>query len=179
MISICDGQIVLATGLFNEGFKPAMDIGLSVSRVGGLAQTAAMRKVTGRLRIDLAQYHEMARFVKFGAEVDQATLEQLRRGERELEVLKQAAHDTLPLEREIVLLYAAVNGYMDQVPLERARAFETGLYEHMDQQHPDVLKTIRETGDLPEATERRLAGALTAFRDGFLQEPAAAVKAGG
>ena len=179
VISICDGQIVLDTGLFNEGFKPAMDVGLSVSRVGGLAQTAAMRKVTSRLRIDLAQYHEMARFVKFGAEVDEATLEQLRRGERELEVLKQDAHDILPLEREIVILYAAVNGFMDQVPLEQTRSFEARLHEYMDQHHPDVLKTIREIHDLPEDADKQLAGALRDFRDGFVREPAAAPQASG
>jgi F-type H+-transporting ATPase subunit alpha len=98
VISICDGQIFLDSGLFNEGFRPAMDVGLSVSRVGGMAQTRVMKKVAGRLRIDLAQYHEMAQFVKFGAEVDQATLDQLTRGEREREVLKQELHNPLTLE---------------------------------------------------------------------------------
>jgi F-type H+-transporting ATPase subunit alpha len=168
VISICDGQIVLDTGLFNEGARPAMDVGLSVSRVGGLAQTAAMRKVAGRLRIDLAQYREMARFVKFGAEVDEATLVQLRRGERELEVLKQEAHAPLPLEREVVILYAAVNGYTDDVPVERVRPFEAQLYDFMERRHPEVLATIRETGDLPAGTEERLRGALRDFHDAFL-----------
>jgi F-type H+-transporting ATPase subunit alpha len=168
VISICDGQIVLDAGLFNEGSRPAMDVGLSVSRVGGLAQTPAMRKVAGRLRIDLAQYREMARFVKFGAEVDEATLAQLKRGERELEVLKQDAHVPLSLEREIVILYAAVNGYTDDVPVERIRLFEAQLYGFMERKHPDVLATIRETRDIPAAAEERLRSALHEFHDAFL-----------
>jgi F-type H+-transporting ATPase subunit alpha len=168
VISICDGQIVLDSGLFNEDSRPAMDVGLSVSRVGGLAQTPAMRKVAGRLRIDLAQYREMARFVKFGAEVDEATLAQLRRGERELEVLKQGAHEPLPLEREIVILYAAVNGYTDDVPVERIGRFEVELYDFMEAHHPEVMTAIRETGDLTAAIEERLGAALRDFHDGFL-----------
>lgn len=168
VISMCDGQIFLDMGLFNEGFRPAMDVGLSVSRVGGMAQTPAMRKVAGRLRIDLAQYHEMARFVRFGAEVDEATLQQLKRGERELEVLKQDAHAPLPLEREIVILYAAVHGYTDDVSLDQLRRFEQQLYEVMDREHPEVLAAIRDTKDLSAETEARLEEALTSFRHVFL-----------
>ena len=178
VISICDGQIMLDNGLFNEGSRPAMDAGLSVSRVGGLAQTAAMRKVAGRLRIDLAQYREMARFVRFGAEVDQATLAQLRRGERELEVLKQDAHTPLSLEREVVLLYAAVRGYTDEIAVDQLRLFEERLYDVMDRQHPNVLAAIRATRDLSADTEARLDQALTAFRDAFLAEHATARVAG-
>lgn len=170
VISICDGQIMLDTGLFNEGSRPAMDAGLSVSRVGGLAQTAAMRKVAGRLRIDLAQYREMARFVRFGAEVDEATLAQLRRGERELEVLKQDAHTPLSLEQEVVLLYAAVRGYTDPVAVDQLGRFEQQLYQVMDRQHSELLAVIRETGDLSAETEARLGAALTAFRDAFVAE---------
>jgi F-type H+-transporting ATPase subunit alpha len=167
VISICDGQIFLDMGLFNEGFRPAMDVGLSVSRVGGMAQTPAMRKVAGRLRIDLAQYHEMARFVRFGAEVDEATLQQLKRGERELEVLKQDAHAPLPLEREIVILYSAVNGYTDDVPVDQLRRFEQQLYDVMDREHSQVLAAIRDTKDLSADTEARLNEALTSFRGAF------------
>jgi F-type H+-transporting ATPase subunit alpha len=170
VISICDGQVVLDSALFNEGFRPAMDVGLSVSRVGGMAQSPAMRKVAGRLRVDLAQYHEMARFVRFGAEVDDATLMQLRRGERELEVLKQDAHVPLSLEREIVILYAAVQGHTDDIPLERLRTFEARLYDFLDRQHPEVLATIRDTADLSADTEARLTEALTSFRDAFIKE---------
>jgi F-type H+-transporting ATPase subunit alpha len=167
VISICDGQIVLDTNLFNEGTRPAMDVGLSVSRVGGMAQTPAMRKVAGRLRIDLAQYHEMARFVRFGAEVDQATLQQLKRGEREMGILKQKAHMPLPLEREVVILYAAVHGYADDVPLDRLSEFEQRLYDFLERDHPDALATLRETRDLPPALEARLQKVLTEFRDVF------------
>ncbi|HVY60249.1 MAG TPA: F0F1 ATP synthase subunit alpha, partial [Planctomycetota bacterium] len=160
VISICDGQIFLDTALFNEGFKPGMDVGLSVSRVGGMAQSPAMRKVAGRLRIDLAQYHEMARFVKFGAEVDPATLAQLRRGEREVELLKQDAHAPLPLEKEIVTLYAAVNGHTDAIPLDRVRGFEAELHAFMERRHPDILAAIRDTRDLTADVEARLEAAL-------------------
>ncbi len=174
VISICDGQIVLDARAFNEGVRPAMDVGLSVSRVGGMAQTPAMRKVAGRLRIDLAQYDEMARFVKFGAEVDAATLQQLRRGERERELLKQGAHDPLPLEKEIVVLYAAVNGYADDVPLEAVRAFEEELHAFMDRSHPDLLAELRAAPDLTASLEQRLRAVLGAFRDAFVQARQAA-----
>ncbi len=170
VISICDGQIVLDAAQFNEGFRPAMDAGLSVSRVGGMAQTPAMRKVAGRLRIDLAQYGEMARFVRFGAEVDAATLAQLRRGERELELLKQDAHAPLPLELEVVGLYAAVNGYADEVPVAEVRRFERELYAFVERRHPDVLAGIRETRDLAPALELRLRSALAEFRQAFARE---------
>jgi F-type H+-transporting ATPase subunit alpha len=178
VISICDGQIFLDTRLFNEGTRPAMDAGLSVSRVGGMAQTPAMRRVAGRLRIDLAQHEEMARFVKFGAEVDAATLRQLRRGERELELLKQDAHSPLPLEKEVVTLYAAVNGYVDDVPVERVRAFESGLHAFLDRERPDLLASIRDTRDLPSEVEGRLREALTAFHHSFVAAEEAAGGAG-
>jgi F-type H+-transporting ATPase subunit alpha len=179
VISICDGQIFLDTALFNDGFRPAMDVGLSVSRVGGMAQSPAMRKVAGRLRIDLAQYHEMARFVKFGAEVDDATLQQLKRGERELELLKQDMHSPLPLEHEIVVLYAVVNGYTDDFPVDRLRAFEARLLEFMEREQPDVIALIRSTRELSMETEGRLAAALAAFRAAFAGETVAAEKATG
>jgi F-type H+-transporting ATPase subunit alpha len=179
VISICDGQIVLDTGLFNEGFRPAMDAGLSVSRVGGMAQTPAMRKVAGRLRLDLAQHGEMARFVRFGAEVDEATLRQLTRGERELELLKQDAHAPLPLEKEIVSLYAAVNGYVDGVPVERVRSYERELHAFMEREHADVLADIRDTRDLSRGLEERLRAALAGFQDAFASNLPAARKASG
>jgi F-type H+-transporting ATPase subunit alpha len=179
VISICDGQIFLDTALFNDGFRPAMDVGLSVSRVGGMAQSPAMRKVAGRLRIDLAQYHEMARFVKFGAEVDDATLQQLKRGERELELLKQDMHSPLPLEHEIVVLYAVVNGYTDDFPVDRLRAFEARLLEFMEREQPDVIALIRSTRELSMETEGRLAAALAAFHAAFAGETVAAEKATG
>ncbi|MGE5174421.1 MAG: F0F1 ATP synthase subunit alpha [Betaproteobacteria bacterium] len=170
VISICDGQIFLDAGLFNEGFRPPMDVGLSVSRVGGMAQTRAMKKVAGRLRIDLAQYHEMAQFVKFGAEVDQATLDQLTRGEREREVLKQDQHAPLSLEKQIIILYAAVNGYLDAVPLERVKTYEDELLAFMDARYADVLRSIGELKDLSEDTEKNLEQAMSRFTQDFLRQ---------
>jgi F-type H+-transporting ATPase subunit alpha len=173
VISICDGQIFLDTGLFNEGFRPAMDVGLSVSRVGGMAQTRVMKKVAGRLRIDLAQYHEMAQFVKFGAEVDQATLDQLTRGEREREVLKQDQQTPLSLEKQIVILYAAINSYLDAVPAEQIKAYEEALFGFMEAQYPVVFQSIGELKDLSEETEKILVQAVNRFTRDFLRQRAA------
>jgi F-type H+-transporting ATPase subunit alpha len=176
VISICDGQIFLDAGLFNEGSRPAMDVGLSVSRVGGMAQTRVMKKVAGRLRIDLAQYHEMAQFVKFGAEVDQATMDQLLRGEREREVLKQDQHNPLSLEKQIIILYAAVNGYLDAVPVEQVKAYEAALFTFMESQYPTVLTSIDELKDLPEDTEKILVQAISRFTRDFLQQRTASAE---
>ncbi len=170
VISICDGQIFLDAGLFNEGSRPAMDVGLSISRVGGMAQTRVMKKVAGRLRIDLAQYHEMSQFVKFGAEVDQATLDQLTRGEREREVLKQDQHNPLPLEKQIVILYAAVNGYLDAVPVEHVMAYEEALFTFIASQYPAVLPGIGELKDLSEDAEKILMQAVSRFTGDFLRQ---------
>ena len=167
-ISICDGQIMLDTSLFNEGFCPPMDPGLSVSRVGSMAQTPAMKKVAGRLRIDLAQYEEMAQFVKFGAEADEATLEQLTRGERERELLKQDQHAPLSLEQEVAVLYAAVNGFVDPVPLLELHRFEQEFLAFMEARHPSVLAEIRDSKDLSPATEDALSEAATRFVRDFL-----------
>jgi F-type H+-transporting ATPase subunit alpha len=156
VISICDGQIVLDTGLFNEGFRPAMDAGLSVSRVGGMAQTPAMRKVAGRLRIDLAQYHEMARFVRFGAEVDAAGA--TRRGERELELLKQDMHTPLPLTTKSWCCTRPCTG--TRTTCSWTPAFEARLLEHMAREHPEVMALIRNTGTSP----RRWKGACCCAR---------------
>ena len=170
VISICDGQIFLDAGLFNEGSRPAMDVGLSVSRVGGMAQTRVMKKVAGRLRIDLAQYHEMAQFVKFGAEVDQATMDQLLRGEREREVLKQDQHNPLSLEKQIIILYAAVNGYLDAVPVEQVKAYEAALFTFMESRYSTVLPSIGELKDLSEDAEKILVQAISRFTRDFLQQ---------
>jgi len=174
VISISDGQIMLDSGLFNEGFRPAMDAGLSVSRVGGMAQTPAMKKVAGRLRIDLAQYEEMAQFVKFGAEVDQATLDQLTRGERERELLKQDQHCPMPLEEEVAILFAAVNGYTDTVPLDELRVFEEEYLRFLESRHQAVLAAIRDTRDLAAATEESLHAASQQFVREFESQRAAA-----
>jgi F-type H+-transporting ATPase subunit alpha len=164
VISICDGQIFLETGLFNEGFRPAMDVGLSVSRVGGMAQTPAMKSVAGRLRIDLAQYHEMAQFVKFGAEVDQTTLDQLARGERAREVLKQDQHKPMPLEHEIAILFAVVNGYLDDIPADKVSEFESGFSAYLDESHPALMKDIRQQREMTESSKEEFVTALTDYK---------------
>ncbi len=170
IISICDGQIFLDTNLFNQGFRPPVDAGLSVSRVGGMAQTPAMKKVSGRLRIDLAQYHEIAQFVKFGAEVDEATLRQLNRGERIRELLKQEQHSPLSLSCEVVILYAVINGYVDEIPIELTRKYETELFKFMETRYPEIMKEIQEKKEMTEELEKLLNDALLRFKEVFMAE---------
>lgn len=167
VISICDGQIMLDIGLFNEGFRPPMDAGLSVSRVGGLAQSRAMKKVAGRLRIDLAQYAEMAQFVEFGAEVDDATMGQLARGKRERELLKQDQHVPLPLEKQAAILFAVVSGHADHLAVTQMGGFEKAYLEFLDSSHPTILAAIRETKDLTEDTRQALTDATIQFAEDF------------
>lgn len=163
VISICDGQIVLDASTFNEGRRPAMDPGLSVSRVGGTAQSRIMKQVAGRLRIDLAQYEEMARFVKFGAEVDEATQRQLVRGERARELLRQDQHEPMPVEEEVLVLYAVVNGYFDTIEVERVGEVERQLLEWARLRRIDVLADLAEADSLDPALEQRMREALLAF----------------
>jgi F-type H+/Na+-transporting ATPase subunit alpha len=163
VISICDGQIVLDAAAFNENRRPAMDPGLSVSRVGGTAQARVMKQVAGRLRIDLAQYGEMARFVKFGAEVDETTQLQLTRGERARALLGQDQHAPMNLEHEVLSLYAVVNGYFDRVPVENALQTEASLLAWMSARHPEVLRPLADGGSLDEAAEAALRAALEEF----------------
>ncbi len=163
VISICDGQIMLDAAAFNEGRRPALDPGLSVSRVGGSAQTRAMKQVAGRLRIDLAQYGEMARFVKFGAEVDETTQHQLTRGERARELLRQVHHAPMPLEQEILVLFAVINGHFDKVAVKDIGAIEVELLEYMTLRRPDVLRELSEAKGMDEAIEELLTHALAEF----------------
>jgi F-type H+-transporting ATPase subunit alpha len=163
VISICDGQIYLDTAQFNEGKRPAMDSGLSVSRVGGSAQTKVMKQVAGRLRIDLAQYEEMAQFVKFGAEVDSATLQQLERGERCRELLKQGQHEPLSLAHEVLVLYAVINGMFRGIPVEDLGALEKGLIRYADVQHPAVLESLRTAEELTGALEADLNALVESY----------------
>ncbi len=163
VISICDGQIMLDAAAFNEGRRPALDPGLSVSRVGGSAQTKAMKQVAGRLRIDLAQYGEMARFVKFGAEVDETTQHQLTRGERARELLRQVHHAPMPLEQEILVLFAVINGHFDKVAVKDIGAIEVELLEYMTLRRPDVLRELSEAKGMDEAIEELLTEALAEF----------------
>ena len=165
VISITDGQIYLETDLFNAGIRPAMNVGLSVSRVGGSAQTKAMRKVAGRLRLDLAQYRELAAFAQFGtADLDKATRAQLERGQRNTEILKQLQYTPMPLEKEIITLYAVTNGYLDDVPLEKIAFIESALQKFMDTNHPEIGKDIANTKDITPETEEALKAAIAEFK---------------
>jgi len=166
VISITDGQVYLEADLFNAGIRPAINVGLSVSRVGGAAQTRAMRKVAGGLRLDLAQYRELAAFAQFGtAELDAATRRQLERGQRLTEVLKQLQFRPLTLGQEVSILYAGVNGHLDDVELAKVRAFEEAFHGYMQGNHPDVLKQIDETKELAPEVEEKLKAAVQQFKE--------------
>ncbi len=168
VISITDGQIYLEPELFNSGIRPAVNVGLSVSRVGGAAQTRAIRKVAGRLRLDLAQYRELATFAQFGtADLDAATRAQLARGQLATEVLKQAQYAPLSLEQEVVILFAVNSGAMENVALERTGEFEDGLLRHVGSSHPDILENIAETRDLTDENEANLTQVITDYKSTF------------
>ncbi|MCH6556082.1 MAG: F0F1 ATP synthase subunit alpha, partial [Chloroflexi bacterium] len=166
VISITDGQIYLEADLFNAGIRPAINVGLSVSRVGGAAQTRAMRKVAGGLRLDLAQYRELAAFAQFGtSELDAATRHQLERGQRLTEVLKQLQFQPLTPGQEVSILYAGVNGYLDDVELGKVHAFEEAFPNHMQGSHPDTLKEIDEKKELTPEIEKKLKTAVEQFKE--------------
>ncbi len=167
VISITDGQIYLETDLFNAGIRPALNVGLSVSRVGGSAQTKAMKKVAGKLRVELAQYRELAAFAQFGAaDLDKATRAQLERGQRSTQILKQPQFDPMPLEKEIITLYAVTNGYVDDVPVDNVTAFEDDLQKYMAASHPEIGKSIADTKDVTPETEEALKNAILEFKRG-------------
>ena len=168
VISITDGQIYLEPELFNSGIRPAVNVGLSVSRVGGAAQTRAIRRVAGRLRLDLAQYRELASFAQFGtADLDAATRAQLARGQLSTEVLKQPQYQPLSLENEVVILFAVNAGLMDDVPLDRCGAFEEQLLRYVSTTHPDICAAVAEARDITEAIEPQLTQAITDFKGSF------------
>jgi len=172
VISITDGQIYLEGDLFYAGIRPAINVGISVSRVGGKAQTQAMRKVAGRLRLDLAQYYELAAFAQFGSDLDKITLAQLTRGQRTVEVLKQPQYEPMPLEKQVVIIYAAVSGHLDELPVESIRRFEKEFLAFMESDYPDVLHEIRQTKDLPETAETELKKAIASFVGTFKETAA-------
>ena len=163
VISITDGQIFLKDDLFNSGIRPAIDAGSSVSRVGGSAQIKAMKKVAGTLRIDLASYRELEAFTQFGSDLDAATQAKLNRGRRTVEVLKQPLHKPLPVEKQVLILYALTNGYLDSVPIDDILAFEEDLYAYFDLHYDNLLDVIRTTKDLPDTDE--LNTAIQTFKD--------------
>jgi F-type H+/Na+-transporting ATPase subunit alpha len=168
VISITDGQIFLESELFFSGVRPAINVGVSVSRVGGAAQTKAMKKVAGRLRLDLAQFRALEAFAQFGSELDKASQQQLARGARVVEVLKQPQYAPQPVERQVVSIYTVTGGHLDRYPVEDAKRFVAEFLEYLDTRHADVLSTIRQTGDLSEETEQALTSALDAFKGSFV-----------
>ncbi len=167
VISITDGQIFLETDLFYQGIRPAVNVGLSVSRVGAAAQTRAMKKVAGRVKGELAQYREMAAFAQFGSDLDATTQRLLNRGARLTELLKQPQFSPLKMEEQVCVIYAGVNGYLDPIPVNRVRAFEDGLLGALRTAHGDILKDIREARDLSDATAAKLKGAVDAYAKAF------------
>jgi F-type H+-transporting ATPase subunit alpha len=167
VISITDGQIYLESGLFNSGVRPGINVGISVSRVGGNAQIRAMRKVAGRLRLELAQYRELEAFAKFGSDLDKATLAQLRRGSRLVELLKQDQYVPMAVEEQIVAVFAGTNGYLDEIPVEHVRRYEKEILEMMNLKHPDLLQEIAEKRDLSDDMISRLKTILREFTDSF------------
>jgi F-type H+-transporting ATPase subunit alpha len=167
VISITDGQIFLESDLFFAGIRPAINVGISVSRVGGKAQTKAMKKIAGRLRLDLAQYRELAAFSQFGSDLDKTTQAQLTRGERMVELLKQGQYQPLPVERQVAIIYSGTNGYLDDLPVTSVRAFETGLYDFLETKYPDVIHDLRVRYELTDAIEDRLKKAIVEFKSGF------------
>jgi len=174
VISITDGQIFLESDLFNQGVRPAINVGNSVSRVGGSAQIKAMRQVAGTLRLDLAQYRELAAFAQFGSDLDKATQAQLTRGARLVEILKQPQYEPLPVERQVALIYAGTNGYLDHVALSDIRAFETDLYKFIDTRHSQLFKDIVAKKQLDDQTKAALDRAVKEFAAQFAARTTAA-----
>ena len=167
VISITDGQIYLETEMFHAGFRPAVNAGLSVSRVGGAAQIKAMKKIAGPIRTELAQYRELAAFAQFGSELDDDTRERLAQGERIKEVLKQPQYQPLAVEKQVVIIYAVTRKYLLDVPVERIAEFEKGLYEFVETKYPEIYKAIRETGEISSETDALIQKAITEFKNQF------------
>lgn len=167
VISITDGQIYLEPDLFYAGIRPAINVGLSVSRVGGKAQRKAMRQVAGMLRLDLAQYRELAAFAQFGSDLDKATLARLNRGERLVELLKQDQYVPMPMEEQVVSIYTGVNGYLDDLPVDKVRDFENEFLKYMRTQQAGILESIRKEMEIKPETDTKLKGAIEEFKKGF------------
>jgi F-type H+/Na+-transporting ATPase subunit alpha len=167
VISITDGQIFLESDLFYSGVRPAINVGISVSRVGGKAQTKAMKKVAGRLRLDLAQYRELAAFAQFGSDLDKTTQAQLTRGERMVELLKQGQYQPLSVERQVAIIFAGTNGYLDDLPATSVRPFEQGFYAYLDKEYADLMHELRAKYELTDTGEQKLRKAIEAYKAEF------------
>lgn len=173
VISITDGQIFLESDLFYAGVRPAINVGRSVSRVGGDAQIKAMKKVAGHLRLELSQYRELAAFAQFGSDLDKATQARLIRGERTVEILKQGQYQPMPVEEQVVVIYAATNGYLDDMPVESVRKWEAGFLNFMRVERQEILEAIRSTGQLAAETEEQLKQAIVEFKGRFVASKSA------
>jgi len=167
VISITDGQVYLEPNLFFAGIRPAINVGLSVSRVGGAAQVKAMKQVAGTLRLDLAQYRELAAFAQFGSDLDKATQQQLRRGERLVEILKQPQYKPLPMEKQVTILFAGARGFLDTIPVNMLAEFEEQLYAHIEQNDPSVFDDLKKKQQIDAAQEEKMKKAITIFSDSF------------
>ena len=167
VISITDGQIYLEPGLFFAGVRPAINVGLSVSRVGGAAQEKAMKQVAGTLRLDLAQYRELESFAAFGSDLDAATQRQLTRGERLVEILKQPQYQPLPLEKQVAIIYAGTKGYLDNLPLDVLAKYEAGLYQFIESRYPDIFKTLQEERKISDEMDQMMQKAFNEYGDEF------------
>jgi F-type H+-transporting ATPase subunit alpha len=167
VISITDGQIYLESNLFNAGVRPALNVGISVSRVGGNAQIKAMKRVAGPLKLELAMFRELEAFAKFGSDLDKSTMQQLRRGGRLTEILKQQQYSPVSLERQIALVFAATNGYLDEIPVENCREFENEFLELMETKHKALLFSIVEVKDITDSIKKDLNEVLTSFTERF------------
>ena len=166
-VSITDGQIFLETDLFYSGVRPAVNVGISVSRVGGNAQTKAMKKVAGPLRLELAQYREMAAFAQFGSDLDAATKRQLERGVRLVEIMKQGQYQPLAFEKQVLVVYAATNGVLDQLPVASLQRYEKELLAFAEAKHPAVLTSLREKKELTDDVKGKVDACLAAFAKVF------------
>jgi F-type H+-transporting ATPase subunit alpha len=173
VISITDGQIYLETDLFNSGIRPAVNVGLSVSRVGGSAQIKAMRQVAGSLKLELAQYRELAAFAQFGSDLDKATQAQLNRGQRLVEILKQDQFQPLPFGKQILIIFAGTSGVLDDLPVEECRPFEQALYQYVETMNPGVLKQIEEKKVLDDAIKAEMKKVISEAKERFVSEKAA------
>jgi F-type H+-transporting ATPase subunit alpha len=167
VISITDGQIYLETEMFNSGFRPAINAGLSVSRVGGSAQIKAMKKIAAPIRVELAQYRELAAFAQFGSELDAATAEQLAQGARIKEILKQPQYQPMPVEKQIIIIYAATKKYLLDIPVEDILRFESELFEFIDTKYPEIPETIASTKVIDDDTEKKLVKAIEECKAAF------------
>ena len=169
VISITDGQIYLESDLFNSNVRPAINVGISVSRVGGSAQIKAMRQVAGSLRLDLAQYRALAAFAQFGSDLDKSSMAQLTRGARMVEILKQGQFSPLPVEKQILIIFAGTNGFLDDLPVDQCRPFEAELYRFVENAHPGILTTIREKKIIDDALKAQLNAVIAECKQRFLQ----------